>query len=261
MNIHKECLEGNLANVEDLLKQGTDLEALDTVDDDLMTPLLAAVNGNHPAVVMCLLKAGADPNNAPSRLFSDCPLIHACDNGYKDIAIMLMAAGADVNQEGDDEGINGHGDKGSALLYALQSEHTEVAEFLLAAGADKTHHDNEGVTPLWLAAMTGNLKILKILLADPDVNVNVKPNMQPSALKIACEMGAYETAHELARDPRIDQNGNGYREYTRIRERKRKRRERRMVDQLARQRLPPGLSRQHIKPNIGHLQDKTTLKF
>ena len=217
MNIHKECLEGNLANVEDLLKKGTDIEALDTVDDHLLTPLLAAVNGNHPAVVMCLLKAGADPDNAPSRYFSDCPLIHACDHGYKDIAIMLMAAGADVNQEGDDEGTHGYGDEGSALLYALQSEHTEVAEFLLAAGADKTHHDDDGVTPLWLAAMTGNIKILKILLADPDVNVNVQPNMQPSALEIACEMGAYETAHALARDPRIDQNGNGYREYKTLR--------------------------------------------
>ncbi|MDA7839041.1 ankyrin repeat domain-containing protein [bacterium] len=294
MGLHQECFEGNLANVEKLLIDDADIEALETVDDDLMTPLLAAVRGNHPTVVMCLLKA-ADPDNVPSKFYSDCPLIHACDYGYKDIATMLMAAGADVDQEADDEGVNGYGERQTALLYALQGQHIEIAELLLAAGADKTHRSEDGHTPLWLAVMISSMKILKILLADPDVDVNVRPNMEESALQMACNNEDYEIAHALAtdprmdknsysyreylklalrvacghgnvqmahalaRDPRMDKNSDSYREYTRICDVHKRRRERRMADQLERQTLPPGISRKHLKPNL--LQHKTTLKF
>ncbi len=62
-----------------------------------MPPLHCAVNSEHPETVVCLLTKGADPNAADK--YGTTPLAIAANNGNAILARLLLAAGANVEQE------------------------------------------------------------------------------------------------------------------------------------------------------------------
>jgi ankyrin repeat protein len=71
-------------------------------------------------------------------------LILAARSGYTDAVKILVAAGADVNQ-------NSAGDKTSPMLIAAINGHFDLAKWLLDQGANPNAASENGVTPLYAA--------------------------------------------------------------------------------------------------------------
>ncbi len=143
---------GDLEQVREAIEAGADLDARDprkrTRD---RTPLWLAIAGDHERVVRALLEAGADVESR------DRPR----DERYyqlREPATKKNFADADARF-----GL-------TPLALAAVLERVECASLLLAAGADKEAKDGRGYSCLQLAALNGNLGVLKTLLdagADP----------------------------------------------------------------------------------------------
>jgi len=105
------------------------------------------------------------------------PLHRATYQGYKEIAELLIAKGADVNAKG---GVNG----GTPLHWAAEEGHKETAELLIVKGADVNAKNRGGGTPLHHAARKGHKEIVELLLAK-GANVNAKNNYGNTPLDLA----------------------------------------------------------------------------
>ena len=173
-----------------------------------LTPLLHAVRQGHMEATTALIDGGADINQ-PSGGDQTQPLLMATINGQFDLALMLLAQGADPN------GISVAGTTplfatlerqwAPRASYAHPTEHEqqestylEVLEALLVAGADpdarlKTHlwfmeytfsvlgraggANLRGATPFWRAAYALDVDAMRLLMdygADPNI-----PTMKP----------------------------------------------------------------------------------
>ena len=117
------------------------------------------------------------------------PLLFAARQGYTDVAMALLDAGVDVNQQKK-------GDQVSALLTATINGHFDLAKVLLDRGANPNLAGENGVAPLYAAINLmwapragypqpraqlnqkfGYLEYMKALLdkgADPNARVNKK---------------------------------------------------------------------------------------
>ena len=123
------------------------------------------------AKVKALLKE--NPVSASTPYFDGwTPLHEAADNGYYNMARVLVDYKADVNAKG----------KGgrTPLHLAVMYDHRDIVELLLANGADVNAKDDDGVTPLHYAAWHDYVKVTKILLAHgADVNAMDKNGETP----------------------------------------------------------------------------------
>jgi Ankyrin repeats (3 copies) len=100
------------------------------------------------------------------------PLCEAADNGYYDIAKVLVANHADVN-------VKAKGGR-SPLYLATMYGDNNIVQLLLGAGADANGADDNGVTPLHLAAWNNYKKAALLLLAaGADVNARNKGGETP----------------------------------------------------------------------------------
>ena len=154
------------------------------------TPLMYAARQNATKAARALVKAGADVNAVDPE--GTTPLLLAILNAHYDMAAALLELGANANQADQ---------AGMGPLYAAVDMHTlapmvgrpspkpsgtleppDVIKLLLAKGADANaglkrpafgkHHDlvgdafmGEGTTPLMRAARTGDVEVMRILLA------------------------------------------------------------------------------------------------
>jgi ankyrin repeat protein len=201
---------GNPDAVRVLLDKGAAVNAKDMIAEQ--TALMFAITENHPEAVRVLLDHGADVNartlivetppattgnlqgigraqnrEKPVPQGAMTPLLYAARDGRTDIARMLLAAGAAVNQPE----ANGE----SPLLVAINNGQTELAQVLLEKGADPNATDGFGRAPLWSAVDLRNLdaaegsgtngvnrepvlQLIRTLLdhgANPDVQTKVEP--------------------------------------------------------------------------------------
>jgi ankyrin repeat protein len=175
---------GTLDAVRLLLERGAVVDARDETYQQ--TALMVAVRENHPDVVRLLIEVGADvsaktrtgqtpqwvlPNSVPgfghgvgivrgglpargSRQpipGSLTPLLYAARDGHLEVAELLVAAKADVNQT-DANDI-------TPLIMAIVNNRLAVANFLLEHGADIHAADWYGRTPLWAAIETRNMDV------------------------------------------------------------------------------------------------------
>ena len=169
-----------------------------------MTALLHAVREGHAETVLALLEAGADVDGVSGGDHTS-PLLMATINGHFDLAMTLLARGADPRIASD---------AGATPLYATinaywvpksrypqqqayqqqQTTYLELMETLLEAGSDPnarlTRHlwymsytfdllrvDTQGATPFWRAAYGTDVEAMKLLVAygaDPSI-----PTMKP----------------------------------------------------------------------------------
>lgn len=145
------------------------------------TPLLFAVRGNHLDAVRALLASGANVNDTSADRTS--ALVIAAHSGHREMARLLLEAGADPNADG-----SGY----TALHIAVRRGDVDVVTALLARGADPNARviratparrisddvalprEVVGSTPLWLAARYGHVHILEALgnAADPALTGN-----------------------------------------------------------------------------------------
>jgi ankyrin repeat protein len=220
---------GVLEAVQLLIDRGAVVDARDATYQQ--TALMVSVREDHPAIVKTLIDQGADvnartrtgqtpswvlPNSVPgfghgvgivrgglpprgSRQpipGSLTPLLYAARDGRLEIARLLVAAKADVNQT-DANGI-------TPLISAIVNNRVDVARFLIDNGADIHAADWYGRTPLWAAVETRNmdvdnasfvnsidreplLELIKVLLAkgvDPNVRTKEVPPIRRAFLRV-----------------------------------------------------------------------------
>jgi uncharacterized protein len=173
-----ECSRsGNLRGVRALLAHGADVNAKEAMHGQ--TPLMWAVAQQHPDVVAALIELNADVK-ARSRIYAQTvtseetqragreelnyithrggssPLLFAARVGDIESAKLLLAAGADVNDQLPDGT--------SALVEAAYSGNGAVATLLLDKGADP-NAAGVGYTALHAAVLRGDADLVKALLA------------------------------------------------------------------------------------------------
>ena len=158
---------GSLDTVRLLVRHGADINAQESLRGQ--TALMWAAAENHAAVVRTLLELGADVHarsagagtvrsgaldadqRAPQRVtVGFTPLLFAARQGALESARVLVAAGADVDEQGP-RGTN-------ALLIATRNYHYELAAFLVARGADPNAADAGGATALHAAVRAETLR-------------------------------------------------------------------------------------------------------
>lgn len=164
---------GDITMVEQLLKEGVDVNFKDSYG---YTPMYSAASHGKKDVVELLIANGANINNDQSP-----PLYGALEGGYKDIALLLIKKGANLN---------------SSLRIAIVYGRADIVEFLIANGADVNAKNNNGDTALHYAVGNSKLDIAKYLITHgADINVKDKGGYTP--LHNAASEGKQEIARIL----------------------------------------------------------------
>ncbi|MGA2629450.1 MAG: ankyrin repeat domain-containing protein [Terriglobia bacterium] len=179
--------QGNLKAVEELLREGADVNARDYLG---RTPIWYS-RGREVAPI--LLAAGADIDIKDNEGLT--PLMLAAS--MREIAMVkwLMAAGANLNERSSDGRTALHY-AARERLYRQDPPGTETVKLLLEAGASPNIKDNAGNSALILAAVEGQLEEVEALLA-AGANVKTRNKSGKSALSIATEKGYAEIAQLL----------------------------------------------------------------
>ena len=145
----------------------------------------AILGGNVDAVEKCIDSGSyeLDTTYSPLHLAAICGLSKMVD--------ALIAAGADINQEGSD---------GQTVLhYVLKSEIDDLASLvkeLIAMDADVNAIDLDRMTPLHVAALYGHSDIVEILIL-ADANLNSRNNDGDTPMHFASECGHTEVVAAL----------------------------------------------------------------
>jgi ankyrin repeat protein len=219
---------GNIDSLKALLQHGSIVNTQDAVTQQ--TALMWAVRSNFPAGVQLLVEYGAEVNARtrigkapaarppgagggshgvgivrsgwPEQGFQPetpgamTPLLYAARDGRFDIARMLVAAKADVQQT-DVNGI-------TPLLMAISNNHLDVAKFLLEKGASPKAADWWGRTPLYATVEIRNrdygrnneheidrpaaLELIRMLL-DRGADVNARTKEVPPVRRFITPLG------------------------------------------------------------------------
>jgi ankyrin repeat protein len=181
---------GAVESVKALVAHGAKVDAREKSSGQ--TALMWAAAARHPEVVKTLVEVGADlrarttvtselvyrgfryitapPAHAEgiidhAKRGGFTPLLFAAQQGDRQSAEVLLAAGADVN-DADASGA-------SVLLVAAHSGHGDLARLLLERGAEP-NDAGAGYTPLHAAVLRGDAALVKALLAkgaDPDARL------------------------------------------------------------------------------------------
>ena len=130
---------------------------LDRRDAEGNTPLYHACRQGYRDVAALLLERGADPSLANNR--GETPLHAAARSGNREIIDRLMARGADPDAA-DNEGC-------TPLMRLLESRRTDAALWLIDHGADTARTDRTGHRALDYATAYG-LREVVVRLSRPD---------------------------------------------------------------------------------------------
>lgn len=185
----KSIQKGDVIAVKRLLDAGVSPNS----KDDELTPLFFAIIKNHLEIVQLLLDGGVDPE---AKVDDDhTALGFAALLGRAEIVKLLLARGADINAEDDcgntalREATHGASIKSQfeffmrspewlgaqeelsetrEYLTVMGDDHLEIAWLLIARGANvnvKSCAAGDAGTPLWDAALSGNVALVQLLLA------------------------------------------------------------------------------------------------
>ncbi|MDL1948768.1 hypothetical protein FBQ97_03020 [Acidobacteria bacterium ACD] len=120
------------------------------------------------------------------------PLMKAAWDGEKEIAEVLLAAGADVNAQAP-----GWGE--TALGQAVSRDHVEIARLLIDKGAKLESRNKQGFTPLKYAVAAGSEPVARALVAGGAKvdKPGTKYNKGETALHMAITQGKPEMVKVL----------------------------------------------------------------
>ncbi len=149
--LHRAVYTDNEDVVRLLLKEGVDVNAR---DDDDETPLHNIKEST--TIVGLLLREGVDVNAQDK--YGNTPLHNAVSRENPDVVFVLIHSGANVNVRG----ILGETPLHKAVFGIDQSP--EIAKLLIDNGADTYVANDAGHPPLKIAALSGNVEIIELLL-------------------------------------------------------------------------------------------------
>lgn len=193
--------EGYEAIVELLLtRSDLDINAKDEWGD---TALIVAAEEGHEAVVRLLLDLGNYVDVNAKNKKGDTALILAAGNEHEDVVKLLLYSGnADVNAE-NDEGR-------TAFLEAARNETDAIVEILINAcrlgvvSVDFNAKDRSGRSALFLAAMLGREKNVRLLLKQKDIDVDARYVLGISPLQTAVAGGYPSIVRMLLKTGQVD---------------------------------------------------------
>jgi ankyrin repeat protein/predicted TIM-barrel fold metal-dependent hydrolase len=170
---------GDLQRVQKFIDGGTNLDANDQKGQ---TALCYTAKAGQIAVAKLLIANGADVNAGEWT-----PLQEAAYHS-REMVELLLAKGADINAG-----------KWPALHSALDAGRFDIVDLLLAKGADANITDDEGHTPLHIAASYAAWDFPKIveLLISNGADINAKDNNGKTALSYAKLAGSTEVVEIL----------------------------------------------------------------
>jgi ankyrin repeat protein len=147
--------EGTVEVVSQLLEAGASIGGTDC------SALHMAVLGGRKEMVSMILAAGADAN-AKVTAFGGAPLgwVGGDSADAREIAEMLIDAGADVNSADD----NNKQTVLHSLVGGLYPVSLDVIKLLIEKGANVNTKDKKGRTALHIAAQSGNIEVVEMLL-------------------------------------------------------------------------------------------------
>lgn len=198
--LHCAASNGDTDKVREMIATGADLNGLGAVygRGDRSTALCVAAREGNGEIVRLLVEGGADVNRGS-------PLTYAIQGDNHDIAVQLIAQGADPSrktydglspiqcalQAGDlkmvtllsTNGVRISEEPGATDWAALGGS-VEVLEYVLSQGGT-LEVDGDGSTALHTAAAWGHVKMVKFL-CDRGMNVNVQDIDGRTPLHLAC---------------------------------------------------------------------------
>lgn len=213
---------GNINVVERLLEAGMDPNI--HYETHGWTPLYAASRQGHLEIVKKLLEHGA---NVDERINSGATALHgACASGQEQVARVLLENHARTNlttRNGETPlhtaARNGFlhvvslllskdqsllerqtiSEKSTALHLAVEKENAGAVKELLDRGANPRIAKQDGITALYLTAISGNKTIAKMLLDSPHrLDVNQQTDEKWTPLHVACaRQTTLSTKHAL----------------------------------------------------------------
>src|SRR6266436_8319670 len=137
-----------------------------------VSPLVAALKGEHFKVAQSLYERGADVDvQGP---YGRTPLCGASLSGHLEIVEWLLSRGANPNVREDQNGW-------APLHSAARFGHVEVSRLLLQYKVDNNPQDSHGQTPLHLASRAGYVDVA-LLLLEHGADVNTRDNSRKTSL-------------------------------------------------------------------------------
>jgi ankyrin repeat protein len=204
--LHFACQNGHLNAVKILLENNANLN----ITLNGFTPLDIAWTKGHTEIVKYLLDNGEDVNKENQYLAT--PLYTACSKGQNDI-VKLLVEKVEIELEKKCSGISpleiawlsGNFEAVKLILRALddldisdqylhkacEQGNKDIVRFLLQQGCDPNKL-NKGVSPLYAACNNSHTDVAKLILLQPDVDVNQANKSGLAPLHIACEKGKME---------------------------------------------------------------------
>ena len=183
---------------------------------ELDAGLIAAAKANDLAGACEYLRRGADVDaRGANPRFWDAELkvwtyshwtglMIAADGGYLELAHLLVANGADVDEHSDFSGRSAvlqlYYGGWTALHYGLNRGHRDLIRYLLDSGADVHAEWRDGASVLWTAAGWAYPDLVELLLSHgADANSRFAPD---SPLVFAPDLSAFHVAAYAVLDPR-----------------------------------------------------------
>ncbi len=152
-----------------------DVNLIDWPSTDGGTPLHQAAEFGHTTTAQLLLEHKANVNLLHSQKYV--PLWRAVKNGHADTASLLLKYGTPVDTIVDDI---------TFLYLAAKLGYSDVVQVLLEHKSDINFQvQTTGLTPLHIAVIKANTKVIETLLADPNIQINLADNNGFSALHLA----------------------------------------------------------------------------
>jgi ankyrin repeat protein len=193
----------NAQEIDDILKEGN--FDINDRDENGEIPLFWAIRANNVIAVGLLLERGADPTRRNNNGLTPIQVAVTQEKDFKILDLLLEYEDVDI----DDGGQSGY----TVLHWAMATSNVTVVDFLLSKGANPNVADQNGATPLHVAAYCADkTDVLDLILEKEKVDINRRDKDGQTALHYAVRGKRLDNVDYLLEngaDPAIrDENGD-----------------------------------------------------